>query len=136
MKRAASVSRRVPMTLTITLLLTSLSGCAAPMARSMCAKSGLVVGSPEHSACTANLRAQWKAEARSDLAGAVGLGAAIAGATSQAPPYQAPAVATTASHETLRREWINPEGRMCLYANGTTLNVGTRSCPASIASSR
>lgn len=134
---------RLATTLLAGVCATLLSGCAASVARNMCAKAGLSEGSQEHSTCTSNLRARWKTEAQSDLANAVALSAVVAGAAAEAryggqpqlqpQPRLLPMLTST---ESLRREWPTPKGRMCSYANGTVLNVGNGSCPASIAAPR
>ena len=114
----------------------ALTGCAASVAKNMCLKSGWAEGSNEHQACANNIRQQWKTEARRDLAEALTLGVALAGAAGEAA-YSAPAsIIPPGSPNRLQREWLDPKGRLCGYEDGTVLNIGSGSCPASFAAAR
>ncbi len=137
LKRETSLPGTVTAALTAAVLLALLSACAAPAARSACANEGFAVGSEAHVACANNLRHRWKTEARNDLAEGLLLGAAVAGATAVTQygvtSRQPLALTSTAS---LQRAWWGSSGRMCSYANGTTLNVGAGSCPSSVVAPR
>jgi hypothetical protein len=54
---------------------------------------------------------------------AVALVAVVAGAAFSAP-------ASAATHY-LTKEWIQGGSQFCQYSNGTVLNVGAKTCPAS-----
>lgn len=114
-------------------------------ASSECAKAGWTADHPRHEECIQNTipllierdrRAQ--AQANENLAAALIVGAAAYGAAQgganetggYSTGYESPGTSYP-----LTRQWIEIGGaRMCQYGNGTVLNLGSRTCPASIRS--
>ena len=106
-----------------------LAGCATGMkgsARRQCYDSGLQPGSQAFENCWQGIAARDNAQVLSTL-GEVAVGYAI---INSAP---APSGYSTVSASQLKREWFAQSGdKMCLYENGTVLNVRRGRCFAAI----
>lgn len=112
-------------------MLLLLPSCAASTARKLCERQGLPAGTSEHTDCAQRLRSQWMAEGQRDLAEGLTLGVAIAGQAQASRQGSVVAVPSTATSQLTSYRW-SPQGRLCTYANGSVLNVGTAACPQSI----
>lgn len=108
-----------------------LAGCATGTkgsARRLCYDSGLQPGSQAFENCWQGIAARDTAEALS-TAGQVAVGIGIA----NSPPPAAPTSSGYGQTYSLTHDWLAPSSdRMCRYENGTVLNVGTKSCYATI----
>ena len=113
-----------------------LSGCAASTAQKLCARQGHPTGTPAHLACAKQLRGQWMSEARRDLAEGLMLGAAVATQAQAVRSSSSPVTPALTNQQRLLSESWSPQGRMCRFANGTVLNVGSGACPAFVAGPR
>ena len=116
----------------------AVGGCAtgAPgSARRICHDSGLHPGTQAFTDCWQRIADRDFQDGAEAMAAGAYVGAAASG--SLAPPSAAssyPTVRGRVVRHLLRREWFAPStDRMCEYANGTVLNVGAGSCPASVA---
>lgn len=115
-----------------------LSGCATGMkgsARRICYDSGLQPGTQAFTDC-------WQQRAQNDWNNASGAmivgaatGAIVSGNVVAPPTYAVPSRPSIwSTPQPLVREWnAQSADHMCQYADGTVLNVGSRSCPASVA---
>lgn len=117
-------------------MLLLLPSCAASTARKLCERQGFPAGTSEHTDCAQRLRSQWMAEGQRDLAEGLTLGVAIAGQTQAARQGSTVAAPSTVPSSQLTSYRWSPQGRLCTYANGSVLNVGTAACPQSIGASR
>ncbi len=108
-----------------------LAGCATGMkgsARRQCFDAGLKPGSQAFENCWQGIAARDNAQALSTI-GEVAAGYAI---INSAPP-PVPVTGSYSRTYSLTQEWLAPSSdRMCRYENGTVLNVGTKSCYATV----
>lgn len=106
-----------------------LAGCATGTkgsARRMCYDSGLQPGTQAFESCWRGQAARDNAEVLSTV-GEIAAGYAVMNATPLPSGYG------TGTASQLKQEWFGPNGdRMCLYENGTLLNVRSGRCVSAI----
>lgn len=105
-----------------------------------CAKFGeLIEGTYEHQQCVADYSAvaeQERADTRAAMLGAAGAATQVWSAEQQGRAQAQVGLSAYARVYRLREQWWNAGKRMCQYADGSILNVGTGSCPAEVTASR
>lgn len=126
----------------------SLAGCStqqiarfeAKVGAARCTQdSGLAQGTAAHQQCVAAYAAaaeQERADTRAAMLGVAGAATQVWSAEQQGRAQAQLGVSAYARTYRLRQQWWNAGRRMCQYADGSILNVGTGPCPAEVTASR
>lgn len=111
-----------------------MGGCALTPG-AVCNKAGYGNGMPGHDSCIRRVKAEYRAQGERDLGNALVIGGVVSGYYAPAPASIPPPRNSSpwAVAQPLRKQWSAANGnQMCQYADGTVLNVGFKSCPASV----
>lgn len=126
----------------------SLSGCStqqiarfeAKVGAARCTQdSGLAEGTVAHEQCVAAYSAaaeQERADTRAAMLGVAGAATQVWSAEQQGRAQAHLGTSVYARTYGLRQQWWNAGRRMCQYADGSILNVGTGPCPADVTASQ
>ncbi len=100
---------------------------------------GLAEGTPEHERCVAAYAAaaeRERADTQAAMLGVAGASTQVWSAEQQGRAQAHSGATPYARPYRLQQQWWNAGRRMCQYADGSVLNVGTGTCPTEVPASR